>query len=790
MIKKNLPVILLRGIVLLPNNDIRLEFDNDFSKNIIDVSEMFHDNELLVVSHKDYLEEVPSINDLPNIGIVSKITHKMELPNGKTRVVIEGIYRAQIFEYLNLNKSDEILESIIGIIEEEKINEDDENRFIKKLSHELKNYVKTIPYVSNSILATIENEKKLGTLTDALAPQLPIESSRLFDYILENNPVKRAEMILSDVYKDMEMYQMDKEIDTKLKKEIDNSQKEYVLREKIKLIKEELGDTTIKEEEEETLRNKIDNLKAPIKIKKRLYSELKRYEDMNPMSQEIGIIRNYIDWMLDLPWRKYTKDNHDLKLARERLDSSHYGLENVKTRIIEFLAVKEMTNSLRSPIICLVGPPGVGKTSLAFSIAKAINRKFVKVSVGGVRDEAEIVGHRRTYLGASPGRIIQAMKKAQVSNPVFLIDEIDKMTKDYKGDPASAILEILDPEQNKYFSDNYIEEEFDLSKVMFILTANYIEDIPEALSDRLEIVNLSGYTEYEKLDIAKKHLIPRICREHGLKNKKINISDDDILYIIRYYTREAGVRALERQLSTIVRKIVTNLVVNKPKFKNLNITRSDIFKFLGKEKYQFISKENSEVGVVNGLAYTTYGGDTLPVEVNYYKGNGNLVLTGLLGDVMKESARIALSYIKANYKYFGIDYNLLLENDIHIHFCEGAIPKDGPSAGIAITTALISALTNRKVDSTLALTGEISLRGNVLPIGGLKEKSIGANRKGIKTIIIPSDNVKDLDDVPDEVKKNITYLPVKNYKEVYEIIKSNRNIKRGGLHGRKKITSK
>lgn len=789
MIKKNLPVILLRGIVLLPNNDIRLEFDNDFSKNIIDVSEMFHDNELLVVSHKDYLEEVPSINDLPNIGIVSKITHKMELPNGKIRVIIEGNYRAQIFEYLNLNRSDEILESIIGIIEEEKNSEDDENRFIKKLSHELKNYVKMIPYISNSILTTIDNEKKLSSLTDALVPQLPIESNRLFDYILENNPIKRAEMILSDIYKDMEMYQMDKEIDTKLKKEIDNNQKEYVLREKIRLIKEELGDKSIKEEEEESLRNKIDNLKAPTKIKTRLYSELKKYENMNPMSQEMSIVRNYIDWMLELPWKKYTKDNHDLKLVKKRLDASHYGLEKVKMRIIEFLAVKEMTNSLKSPIICLVGPPGVGKTSLAFSIAKAINRKFVKVSVGGIRDEAEIVGHRRTYIGASPGRIIQAMKKAKVSNPVFLIDEIDKMTKDYKGDPASAILEILDPEQNKYFSDNYIEEEYDLSKVMFILTANYIEDIPEALLDRLEIVNLSGYTEYEKLDIAKKYLIPRICKNHGLKNKKISISDDDILYIIRYYTKEAGVRDLERQLSTIIRKIVTDFVVNKKKIHNYDVTQKDITTFLGKEKYQFIFKDNSEIGVVNALAYTTYGGDTLPVEVNYYKGSGNLVLTGLLGDVMKESAQIALSYIKANYKYFGIDYNLLLENDIHIHFCEGAIPKDGPSAGIAITTALISALTNRKVSSVLALTGEISLRGNILPIGGLKEKSIGANRKGIKTIIIPKDNIKDLDDVPIEVKKNITYLPVKNYKEVFEIIKANRNINKGVHHERKKITN-
>jgi ATP-dependent Lon protease len=431
-----------------------------------------------------------------------------------------------------------------------------------------------------------------------------------------------------------------------------------------------------------------------------------------------------------------------------------------------------MAKSVRSPIICLVGPPGVGKTSLAFSIAKAINRNFVKISVGGVNDESEIVGHRRTYLGANPGRIIQAMKKAKSSNPVFLIDEIDKMTKDYHGDPASALLEVLDPEQNKYFSDNYIEEEYDLSKVMFILTANYIEDIPEALKDRLEIVNLKGYTEYEKLDIVKKHLIPRVCKEHGIKKSKIIMSDENILYIIRNYTREAGVRELERQISTIVRKIVTEIVINK-KYKDIyKLSKKDIIRYLGKEKYHFISTTSNEVGVVNGLAYTNYGGATLPIEVNFYPGKGDLVLTGSLGDVMKESARIALSYIKANHKFFGIKYNLLVENDIHIHFVEGAIPKDGPSAGIAITTALISALTNRKIDKTLAMTGEISLRGNVLPIGGLREKSIGALRKGIKTIIIPEENLKDLDEVPNEVKKKIVYLKVNNYKEVFEIIKS------------------
>ena len=519
------------------------------------------------------------------------------------------------------------------------------------------------------------------------------------------------------------------------------------------------------------IRKAIDSLKAPTKIKERLYQELHRYETLSPMSPEINIVRNYIDWLLDLPWLNYTNDNDDFKQVRAKLNESHYGLEKVKTRIIEFLAVKKMTNNLRSPIICLVGPPGVGKTSLAISIAHAINRNFVKMSVGGVNDESEITGHRRTYLGASPGRIIQSMKKAKSSNPVFLIDEIDKMTKDIKGDPASALLEVLDPEQNKYFSDNYIEEEVDLSNVMFIATANYEDNIPEALKDRLEIVRLSSYTEYEKLDIAKNHLIPKICKEHGINKKHINFTDEVILTIIRRYTKEAGVRELERQLANVVRKIVTSLVTNNIKLNVLNITDTNIEKYLGKPKYHLSNSDDPQsVGVINGLAYTAYGGDVLTIEVNYYKGEGNLVLTGSLGDIMKESAQIAYSYIKANYQKFKIDYKLLKESDIHIHVPAGAIPKDGPSAGITLTTALISALTKKTVKKAVAMTGEITLRGNILPIGGLKEKSIGAHRNKIKTIIIPEENLNDLDEIPSEVKNEITYIPVKDYEQVYKYL--------------------
>ena len=771
MIKTNLPVILLRGIVLLPNNDIRLEFDNDISKNIIDVAELFHDNDILVVSQTDPLEEVPEVNELPKIGVISKITHKMELPNGKTRVVISGKARADVYEYLNLNKSTEVLESIVAQSDKAQIDPKEESILVRKLHREMEDYIKSIPYMSNSVLALITNVTDLCKMTDIIAPHLPIDAYRMQAYLRTNDCTVRARMILEDIYKEKEMYNIEKDLEFKVRKEIDNNQKEYLLREKIKVIKEELGDAAVKDDEVDKVKNRIIELDAPEKIKERLNIELKRYESLSQASPEINVVRNYIDWLLDLPWNEKTIDNNDLKIVRDKLDASHYGLDKVKTRIIEFLAVKQMSNNLRSPIICLVGPPGVGKTSLAFSIADAINRKFVKMSVGGVNDEAEIVGHRRTYLGASPGRIIQSLKKAKSSNPVFLIDEIDKMTKDFKGDPASCLLEVLDPEQNKFFSDNYIEEEYNLSNVMFIATANYIDDIPEALKDRLEIVQLSGYTEFEKLDIAKKHLIPKICMEHGIPTNKVSFNDNILLNVIRNYTKEAGVRELERQISSIIRKIVTEIIVDKKDNQQYNINNKNITQYLGNQKYHFNEMHlGSKVGVVNGLAYTYFGGDTLPIEVNYYKGNGNLVLTGSLGDVMKESAHIALSYIKSNYKYFNIDYDKLVKNDIHIHVPEGAIPKDGPSAGITLATALVSAFTGRKVPATLAMTGEITLRGNVLPIGGLKEKSIGAHRNGIKRIIIPYGNINDLEDIPTEIRNTIKYIPVKTYKDVIKAI--------------------
>ena len=762
MKKYNLPVILLNGIILLPNNTLKLEFDSkNTDNNVIDMSVLFHNNHILVVSKYSTNKE---------IGVLAKIKNNLELPNGNTRIEIVGIKRVKIVEFLNLSKTNEPLESIVSEFNISKI--ENEDIIISKLKKELKEYIKLIPYVSNSVLDVIEKEKDLSKFVDIITSNVITDRKRIMEYLKTVEPLKRAEMLLQDIYLEKERFQIERNLDLKVKKELDDNQKEFILKEKLKFIKEELGEYSSKDVEVENLKKKIEQLDCPKKIKERLKYELDRYEKNSNLSPESNVIRDYIDWLLNLPWNNFTTDNKDLKKVKEILDNSHYGLKEVKERIIEYLAVRQMNNNSNGPVICLVGPPGVGKTSLAISIAKAINRNFVKISVGGISDEAEIIGHRKTYIGASPGRIITSLKKAKTNNPLMLIDEIDKMNKDYHGDPTSTLLNILDKEQNKYFSDNYIEEEFDLSNVLFILTANYIEDIPEALKDRLEIVNISGYTELEKVDIAYKYLLPKILKNNGLKENFVNINQDTILKIIRNYTKEAGVRELERQLDKIIRKIVTQIVLNNIKVNKINIDNKSILKYLGDEKYKYNKKSKSQVGVVNGLAYTIYGGDILPIEVNYFKGKGNLVLTGNLGNVMKESATIALNYVKANYKKYGINYDILTNNDIHIHVPEGAIKKDGPSAGIALTLAIISALTNKKISSDIALTGEITLRGHVLAIGGLKEKVIGALRAGIKTIIIPKDNLDQLNDIPKEVTENIKFIIVKEFKEIYEVIKN------------------
>jgi len=768
--KTQLPVIILRGIVLLPNNDLRLEFDNDISKNIIEESLLFHDSKVLIVNKENSLEETISTDDLPNIGVLSSISHRLELPNGKTRIIITGIKRVNVDKYLDI-KNNKILEAYISNIPYNKIDYNEENILIKKLKRELEFYTKAIPYVSNGILSQIEKVKSLNTITDIVVPYLGLEKERMLEYLKESDPIERSAMILQDIYNETDAYNIELQIDNKVRRNIDDNQRKFILQEKLKEVKKELGDKSLKDTKILEYKNKLEILDLEPKIVEKIEEEIKRLEAMTDLSPEVSVVENYLDWIFSIPWNKYTKDSEDLTDIYNKLDQSHSGLQELKDRFVEYVAVRKKSNNVKSPIICLVGPPGVGKTSFVRALAYALNRNFVKISVGGVNDEAEIMGHRRTYLGAKPGRIIQSLKKAKSMNPVFLIDEIDKMTKDQKGDPASSLLEVLDPEQNKYFSDNYIEEEVNLKDVMFITTANYIENIPEPLKDRMEIIELSAYTDFEKMDIFKNHLLPNILKEHGLNKKSVSISDDLILKIISNYTHEAGVRELSRVIEKLVRKIITDLMKKRLSINKINVDEEMIIKYLGLPKYEENKSKKNEIGVVNGLAYTSVGGDVLNIEVNYMPGTGKLKLTGQLGDVMQESANIAFSYVKSNYKLFNIDPKMFKNYDFHIHVPEGAVKKDGPSAGITLTTALISVLTNSYVDSKLAMTGEITLRGNILKIGGLKNKTIAALKYGIDKVIIPKSNLNDVLELPKEVRNNIKFIPVDNYIEAFKIMR-------------------
>lgn len=761
--KLNLPVIILNRTVLLPSFELKLEFEDTLSKSIIDESEFFHNNKVFVVT-KVTPDNTLEIKDLPRIGTICEITRKLELPDGKIRVILKSIIRGKVLNYLNPNPF--TIETIVESVNPSKIDDNTKEVVIKKLFSEIEKYTETVPYVSNSLLALIQDLKDLDVITDIVVNHMNIEFERQFEYLCTTDCIKRSEMILEDIYKEEQLYDIEDSIDKKIKKQLDKGEKDYYLKEKIKLLKDELGETKVKDEEIETLKDRVNNLKANSSIKDKLISEINKYEDSLPASPETNLVKNYIDYMLKLPWGVETSDLEDLSEIKSNLDKTHFGLDEVKTRIIEYLAVRKQSKNIESPIICLVGPPGVGKTSLAYSIAESMGRKFTKISVGGIDDYSYIKGHTRAYIGATPGKIIDGIMRSKSSNPVFLIDEVDKMQTGYKGDPASALLEVLDTTQNKYFKDNYIEEEYDLSKVLFILTANDVSNIPMTLRDRLEIVNISGYTDLEKLSITKNYIIPRVCESHGISN--FRISDEDILDIIRYYTKESGLRELNRVISKIARKVVTDKYLNN---KRLTLTIKDIEKYLGKRKYE---KENisDEIGVVNGLAYTSTGGDIVPIESSYFKGKGDLIITGSIGDIMYDSAKIALSYIKANYKLFNIDYSLF-DNDIHINIPNIALKKDGPSAGVTLTTSLISTLTNMKVKSNIAMTGEITLRGNVLRVGGIKEKIIGAYINNIDTIFIPFSNLADLDNIPEEIKEKIRFIPVKNYKEIYDIIRQN-----------------
>lgn len=755
------PLVCTRGVVILPGQDIVIDVGREVSLKAVDNAQDNYEGKVILVSQKDVSVEDPGQEDLFGVGTLCEIRHIRRFENFM-RVKFRGLHRAQLSQMEKSANGDLIQVDLLQSIRQDETEEQALVRMIIDSFEKSSNLDKFLP---KDVIMELSRGIGADQLSDKSVAVLPLALERKQTYLETLGINDRLEMLIQDLEKEKEMDEVEKRINETVKKRIDQGQKDYYLREKLTAIKEELGDVVEQDKDAENIRQRLENNPYPETIKKKVKDELSRYEMLPMASGETGIIKTYIDWLMDLPWWQETTDIKDLNQAQAILDADHYGLEKVKERILEYLAVKQMTNSLKAPILCLVGPPGVGKTSLAKSVARALDRKFVKISLGGVRDEAEIRGHRRTYLGAMPGRIIQGMKKAGVINPVFLIDEIDKMASDYKGDPSSAMLEVLDPEQNALFSDQYIEEAYDLSHVLFIATANYLENIPEALRDRLEIIQLSSYTDVEKTHIAREHLLPKQLEENGLKPSQLKISDEMILYLIRYYTREAGVRQLERTLGTICRKTV--LAILKDHKKSITLTKKRIKEWLGNEKVDYGHKEKKDqIGTVTGLAYTSFGGDILQIEANRFEGKGRLILTGKLGDVMKESASIALDYIKAHAKEFHIDPKKFEDCDIHIHVPEGAVPKDGPSAGVTMTTALVSCFSEIPVKANLAMTGEVTLRGNVLPIGGLKEKSLAAYRSGITTILIPKENVRDLDEIPQEVKDAVTFIPVSNVKQV------------------------
>lgn len=761
--KKRLPVVMTRGLVLFPTRNVVIEVGREKSLAALDYAKDNTDNEVLIISQKKPAVNDPKIEDLYEIGTIARIDEQQNLRSFR-RVSFTGKTRAKLLSETVVEENKAVLAEVEEL--SDTYNDDE-------ISVLAKTVVDAFTRISSKKRG--DEQKALSLLSEiekdelSLANALP--SYYTFGYknnqkLLEISDLnERLYQMLAIMSEDEYEEELENKINDKVRERMEENQKEFFLREKMRAIKEELGDVKDGVSEVDKYRQRINDDPYPEHVKEKALEELARYELLPASSGESGVVKSYIDWLLNIPWWQESEDNNDLKQAQAVLDADHYGLEKAKERILEYLAVKQMTNSLKAPIICLVGPPGVGKTSIAKSVAKALNREFVKISLGGVKDESEIRGHRRTYLGSMPGRFIQAMKKAGTINPVILIDEIDKMASDYKGDPASAMLEVLDPEQNEYFSDHYLEEPYDLSKVLFIATANYMENIPEALKDRLEIIQLSSYTELEKLEIAKKHLVPKQLEANGLKASQFKISDDVLLYLIRYYTREAGVRQLERLIGTLCRKRV--LAILKDDKKSPNISKKLIKEYLGNEKVDYGKKEDKhQVGVVTGLAYTNFGGDILQVEVTKFKGNGKLIITGQLGDVMKESASIAYDYVKANAKKYGIDEDQFKDVDVHIHVPEGAVPKDGPSAGVTLTTALVSCFSNKPVENNLAMTGEVTLRGNVLPIGGLKEKSLAAHRSGITKILIPEGNKKDIDELSDVVKENITIIPVSTVDEV------------------------
>ena len=765
---QTIPVLPLRDVVVFPYMVMPLFVGRPRSIHSLDEA-MNHGKQLLLVSQKQPELEEPGIDDLYDVGTIANIIQLLKLPDGTVKVLVEGQQRAQIYQ---LEDTGEHFQAQIKPIESTLGNKKELQVVHKAALDEFQNYVNLNKKVQPDILSALQQIENLEQLSDTLASHLPVSVAQKQTVLEMTNVVERFEYLLGLMQSEADLLQVEKRIRSRVKKQMEKSQRDYYLNEQIKAIQKELGEEENAISEIEQLRQKIEEARMPLEAREKVEAELQKLKMMSPMSAEATVVRSYIDWMIQVPWHKRSKVKKDLAKAQEILDADHYGLERVKERILEYLAVQTRLNQLKGPILCLVGPPGVGKTSLGQSIANATGRKYVRMALGGVRDEAEIRGHRKTYIGSLPGKLIQKMAKVGVKNPLFLLDEIDKMSSDMRGDPASALLEVLDPEQNAHFNDHYLEVDYDLSDVMFVATSNSMH-IPTPLLDRMEVIRLSGYTEDEKLNIATRHLINKQMERNGLKAGELTIDDSAIVDIIRYYTREAGVRNLEREISKICRKAVKTLLLDK-KLKSIKVTAKNLHDYLGVKRFEFGRADTqNRVGEVTGLAWTEVGGDLLTIETASVLGKGKLSYTGSLGDVMKESIQAAMTVVRARADKLGINPEFHEKRDIHIHVPDGATPKDGPSAGIAMCTALVSCLTGNPVKSEVAMTGEISLRGKVLPIGGLKEKLLAAHRGGIKTVIIPKDNVKDLEDIPENAKRDLNIHAVETIDEVLTIALEN-----------------
>ena len=762
VIQETLPILPLRDIVVFPNMIVPLFVGRKKSINALEEAEK-NNKDIFLIAQKDANVDDPGENDIYRVGTIANILQLLKLPDGTVKVLVEGIERSEISDFID---NDSFFEAYSLPILDKLVEKDKELSALSRTAlNQFEQYIKLNRKIPPEVLVNINQINEPSKLADTLSAHLSLKISEKQD-LLEIKSVKgRLEKIISHMENEIGVLQVEKKIRGRVKRQMDKTQKEYYLNEQMKAIQQELGDSNDAKDDITEIEQKLKKLKLSDEAREKSLAEIKKLKNMSPMSAEATVVRNYLDWIVSLPWNNNIKIDTCLEKARSILDSDHYGLEKVKDRIIEFLAVQSRVKKPKGPILCFVGPPGVGKTSLGKSIAKATGRPFIKFSLGGVRDESEIRGHRRTYIGSMPGKIIQSMKKSKYSNPFFLLDEIDKIGSDWRGDPASALLEVLDPEQNSNFNDHYMEVDYDLSNVMFVTTANTL-NIPQPLLDRMEIIRLSGYTENEKLMIAKKYLISKQIRDNGLKNKEIKIADSAIIDLIRYYTREAGVRNLEREIAKLARKSLKSIIINKKK--SLNISKRNLTNFSGVKKFRYGELENKDlVGICTGLAWTEVGGELLQIEAVSMPGKGKANYTGKLGDVMKESIRAAEFYIKSNCLKLGIENNFINNYDIHVHVPEGATPKDGPSAGIAIVTSIISSLTGIKVHNNVAMTGEITLRGRVLPIGGLKEKLLAAIRHNVKTVLIPYDNKKDLDEIQDDITSKIKVKTVKFVNEIF-----------------------